>query len=141
MTATADLSSPSVGASHHMVFIYMAYNEIHCILPTKCRFQPFQGDFLRFVKKNSRNLPILGAHVEALLQSYQVGNMTFIRISNRLATKYRFQPFQGDFLRFVKKNSCNLPILGAHVEELLESYQVGTMTLIRISNRLAMLRK
>ena len=38
MTATADPSSPSVGASHHMVFIYMAYNEIHCILPTKCRF-------------------------------------------------------------------------------------------------------
>ena len=28
MTATADPSSPSVGASHHMVFIYMVYNEI-----------------------------------------------------------------------------------------------------------------
>ena len=35
------------------------------------------------------------------------------------------------------KNSRNLPILGAHVEEQLESYQVVIMTLIRISNRLA----
>ena len=32
-------------------------------------------------------------------------------------------------------------MLGAHVEQLLESYQVGIMTLIRISNRLAMLSK
>ena len=37
------------------------------------------------------------------------------------------------------KNSRNLPMLGAHVEELLDSYQVGIMTLIRISNRLAIL--
>ena len=39
------------------------------------------------------------------------------------------------------KNSRNLSRLGARVEELLESYQVGIMTLIRISNRLVVLGK
>ena len=52
-----------------------------------------------------------------------------------------FSHFRVIFYDLLKNYSRNIPILGAFVEELLESYQVGIMTLIRISNRLVMLSK
>ena len=65
--------------------------------------------------------------------------------STRLDDEFDFADTSFHILKHIfdillwNKNSRNLPILGAYVEELLESYQVGIMTLIRISNRLAIL--
>ena len=75
MTATADLSSPSVGASHHMV-IWKAFKE---------------------QKNEKRDLPIGGAtyqkYCSPILSSYLnlwgICLMTFLDISSRLAVKHK----------------------------------------------------
>ena len=83
MTAKADLSSPSVGASHHMV-IWKAFKE---------------------QKNEKRDLPIGGATYQKyympIISSYPnlwgVCVMTFLHISNRLAVKHkkRISPLGG----------------------------------------------
>ena len=75
MTATADISSPSMGASHHMV-IWRAFKE------QKNENEGFANRW--------RHLPkILYAYDIELPQLVGVCVMTFLHISNRLAVKHK----------------------------------------------------
>ena len=123
----------------HMVLVYTISNKIHAILHIKVDFGPFCGCFLQFLKKNSRNLPILCARFEELPQLRGVCFMTFIHILNHWAIITILAHFRGVFLQFLKKNSRNLPILCACFEELPQLKGVCFMTFMHISNRWAII--
>ena len=101
-------------------------------------FGPFWGCFLQFLKKKSRNLPILCARFEELPNLGGVCFMTFIHISNRWAIITILGDF-GFFCNLWEKKSRNLGISCARFEELPKLGRVRVMTFIHISNRWAII--